>query len=141
MASRTRKVLQILDTQSIKSERLSRKVKISLRIPEPLHEDIVEAMKRDHYSPKKKSVWTEEALFVMARHDPDLSESLVGDRAQGPNTKQIVVALSSDARHQLRDSIVRLRLQLPTIEGVQSLVLRCAMRFRIRHPEYFPIKE
>ena len=33
--------------------------------------------------------------------------------------------------------MIRLRLQLPTIEGVQSLVLRCAMRFRIRNPALF----
>ena len=118
-------------------ERKTKKTKIALRIPTQLATDVTDAMARDQFSPKKKSVWVEEALFGMARHDADMSESLVGDKAQGPNEKQMVVALSAEACDQLKDSIVRLRLQLPTIEGVQSLVLRCAMRFRIRHPELF----
>lgn len=79
----------------------------------------------------------EEGLHALARHDADMAESLVGDKVQGPNRKQVVVALSDEGCEQLKDSIIRLRLQLPTIEGVQSLVLRCAMRFRIRHPECF----
>jgi hypothetical protein len=118
-------------------DRRGKKTKIALRIPSQLAEDVSLAIARDQYSPKKKSVWVEEALQAMARHDADMSESLVGDRAQGPNKKQMVVALSTEGCDQLKDSIVRLRLQLPTIEGVQSLVLRCAMRFRIRHPEFF----
>lgn len=118
-------------------ERKIKKTKIALRIPTRLATDVTDAMARDRFSPKKKSVWVEEALFGMARHDADMSESLVGDKAQGPNEKQMVIALSAEGCDQLKDSIVRLRLQLPTIEGVQSLVLRCAMRFRIRHPEFF----
>lgn len=127
-------------TQLASTDRTPRKVKITFRLPIALVDDVALAMKRDEYSPKRKSVWIEEALLSMARHDPDLSESLVGDRAQGANTNRVVVALSSTARQQLKDTIVRLRLQMPTIEGVQSVVLRCAMRFRVRHPEYFATK-
>lgn len=142
MASRTGKAFNnIFGKQAATSERALRKIKVSLRMPEALYADVADAMSRDAYSAKKKSVWIEEALFAMARHDSDLSESLVGDKAQGVNKKQIVVALSLSARRQLKESIVRLRLQLPTIEGVQSLVLRCAMRFRIRHPECFGSNE
>lgn len=123
--------------EPIVQRRKRRKVGISLRIPIALNADVSEAMSRDQYSAKKKSKWIEEALFTMARIDQDLSESLVGDRAQGRNEKQIVVALSTAARQELKDLIIRLRLQLPTIEGVQSIILRSAMRFRIRHPECF----
>lgn len=114
-----------------------RKTKIALRIPPPLGEEMAQAMARDGYSRKRQSLWIEEALTALARHDPDLSQSLVGDRTQGPNRRQVIVALPAEALETLKDLIIRLRLQVPTIEGVQSLVLRCAMRFRIRNPHYF----
>ena len=94
-------------------------------------------MTRDGYSRRQKSRWLEEALFSVRTHDPDLSQSLVGDRAQGRNTRQMIIVLGPEAYDVLKDLIIRLRLQIPTIEGVQSLVLRCAMRFRIRNPERF----
>ena len=94
-------------------------------------------MERDGYSRKRKSLWMEEALCALQKHDPDLSQSLVGDRAQGRNTRQMFIALGPEPHDVLKDLIIRLRLQVPTIEGVQSLVLRCAMRFRIRNPVCF----
>ena len=112
-----------------------RKVTISVRLPTVLYEEFNNAIARDGYTSKKKSVWLEEALFAMAKHDEDLSESTVGDRAFGLNDKSILVRLSREGRELLKDLIVRLRLQVPTIEGVQSLVLRSAIRFRIRHPK------
>ena len=117
--------------------RRARKTKIALRIPPPLGEEVAQAMAAEGYSRKRQSLWIEEALMALARHDPDMGQSLVGDRAQGPNRRQMIVALSEPARQMLTDLMIRLRLQLPTIEGVQSLVLRCAMRFRIRNPGYF----
>ena len=95
-------------------------------------------MTRDGYSRKRKSLWLEEALFSVRNHDPDLSQSLVGDRVSGPeHPPDDHRARSGGARRVMKDLIIRLRLQVPTIEGVQSLVLRCAMRFRIRNPERF----
>ncbi len=126
---------------AVATDRPTRKIGTSLRLPIALNDDVIESMERDGYSPKKKSAWIEESLFAMARLDPDLSESIVGDKAQGANEKQVVVALSMAARRELKDLIIRLRLQMPTIEGVQSLVLRSAMRFRIRHPDVFPARE
>ena len=119
------------------TRRVARKTKIALRIPPPLGEEVAQAMAREGYSRKRQSLWIEEALTLLAHHDPDMSQSLVGDRTQGPNHRQMIVTLSADALETLKDLIIRLRLQVPTIEGVQSLVLRCAMRFRIRNPLYF----
>ena len=119
------------------ARRAARKTKIALRIPLPLGEEVAQAMALEGYSRKRQSLWIAEALSSLARHDPDMSQSLVGDRAQGPNRRQMIVALSPEALETLKDLIIRLRLQVPTIEGVQSLVLRCAMRFRIRNPRYF----
>ena len=119
------------------SRRAVRKIKIALRVPPALSDDVDGAIARDGYSRKRKSLWVEEALFSVRNHDPDLSQSLVGDRAQGRNTRQMIIALAPDAHDVLKDLIIRLRLQVPTIEGVQSLVLRCAMRFRVRNPEHF----
>ena len=119
------------------ARRTPRKTKIALRIPPPLGEEVAQAMTRAGYSRKRQSLWIEEALMALARHDPDMRQSLVGDRTQGLNRRQLIVALSSEAHETLVGLIIRLRLQVPTIEGVQSLVLRCAMRFRIRNPGYF----
>ena len=117
--------------------RATRKTKVALRVPPALSDEVDSAMARDGYSRKRKSLWVEEALYSVQNHDPDLSQSIVGDRAQGRNTRQVIIALNPDAHDVLKDLIIRLRLQVPTIEGVQSLVLRCAMRFRIRNPEHF----
>lgn len=117
--------------------RATRKIKIALRVPQALSDEVDGAMTRDGYSRKRKSLWVEEALFSVRSHDPDLSQSLVGDRAQGRNTRQMIIALGPEAHDLLKELIIRLRLQVPTIEGVQSLVLRCAMRFRVRNPDRF----
>ena len=117
--------------------RAARKTKLAVRIPPALSAQIAQAMARDGYSRNRQSLWLEEALLSLSRHDPDMAQSLVGDRAQGPNRRQMIVVLSEHGRDTLRDLIIRLRLQVPTIEGVQSLVLRCAMRFRIRNPQLF----
>ena len=117
------------------ARRPARKIKIALRVPPPLSAEVDAAMERDGYSRKRKSLWVDEALRALETHDPDLSQSLVGDRTQGRNTRQMIVALHPDAYDTMKDLIIRLRLQLPTIEGVQSLVLRSAMRFRIRNPD------
>lgn len=119
------------------ARRTTRKTKFAVRIPSALSTQIAQAMARDGYSRKRQSLWVEEALLALSRHDPDMGQSLVGDRAQGPNRRQMILMLSEHACDTLRDLIIRLRLQVPTIEGVQSLVLRCAMRFRIRNPEHF----
>ena len=117
--------------------RAARKTKIALRVPPALSDEVDGAMTRDGYSRKRKSLWVEEALFSVQSHDRDLRQSRVGDRAQGRNTRQMIIALGPEAHDVLKDLVIRLRLQIPTIEGVQSLVLRCAMRFRIRNPERF----
>lgn len=119
------------------ARRSTRKTKFAVRIPPALSTQIAQAMARDGYSRKRQSLWVEEALLALSRHDPDMGQSLVGDRALGPNRRQMILMLSEHACDTLRDLIIRLRLQVPTIEGVQSLVLRCAMRFRIRNPEHF----
>ena len=122
---------------ALPGRRATRKTKIALRVPPALSDEVDGAMARDGYSRKRKSLWVEEALYTVQNHDPDLSQSIVGDRAQGRNTRQMIIALGPEAHDVLKDLIIRLRLQVPTIEGVQSLVLRCAMRFRIRNPEHF----
>ena len=129
------------DATAASARRTVRKTKIALRIPLPFGEEVAQAMAVEGYSRKKQSLWIEEALRSLARHDPDVSQSLVGDRTQGPNRRQMIVALSPEALETLKDLIIRLRLQVPTIEGVQSLVLRCAMRFRIRNPRYFRLSD
>ena len=117
------------------ARRAARKTKLAVRIPPALSAQIADAMARDGYSRNRQSLWVEEAMLSLSRHDPDMGQSLVGDRAQGPNRRQMIVVLTEHACDTLRDLIIRLRLQVPTIEGVQSLVLRCAMRFRIRNPQ------
>ena len=119
------------------ARRATRKTKLAVRIPPALAAQIADAMAHDGYPRNRQSLWVEEALLSLSRHDPDMGQSLVGDRAQGPNRRQMIVVLSEHACDTLRDLIIRLRLQVPTIEGVQSLVLRCAMRFRIRNPQRF----
>ena len=88
-----------------------RKTKIALRVPPALSEEVEGAMERDGYSRKRKSLWMEEALCALQKHDPDLSQSLVGDRAQGRNTRQMFIALGPEPHDVLKDLIIRLRLQ------------------------------
>ena len=77
--------------------RAARKIKIALRVPPALSDEVDGAMTRDGYSRKRKSLWLEEALFSVRNHDPDLSQSLVGDRVQGRNTRQMIIALGPEA--------------------------------------------
>lgn len=108
-----------------------------IRLPRALKNEMLSTMAVEGWSSKKQSRWIEEALHAMARHDPDMSESLIGDRAQGPNDKTMTISLTREGHDQLKDLIIRLRLQVPMIDGVQSVVLRSAIRFRLRNPDCF----
>ena len=114
-----------------------RRYRVTLRLPHSMLDELHCTMEERGYTQRRRSLWVEQALLEMADHDPDLSESTIGDRTNGSHRKLLTVHLTKFGHQQLTDSIIDLRQQAPTIEGVRSLVIRSAIRFRIRHPEYF----
>lgn len=109
---------------------MSKKIRISFFVPESLKRDINEQMIKDGYDLKGKSRWIEEAikrLFSIENYPElvKLDEEMTGFE------KLDSVSVTKDIKSLLDDSILNIRSQYPTIEGVQSRILRTAIVQRL----------
>lgn len=106
------------------------KVKISFVIPENLQKDFKERMVKDGYDLKGKSKWVAEAiqgLFTMRTY-ADLVK--INDEMAGFEKLESVV-IERGLKQRLDDAIIQIRKKYPSIEGVQSRILRTAIVQRL----------
>jgi len=106
---------------------------VSFRLPSSLRYEMQSARVEDGYTERRQSQWIEEALFMLFEHDPRVLSSSVGD-AYGERSRDfITLRVSEDGYNTLQDLVTSVRANAPTLEGVQSLVLRSAIRFRLHN--------
>jgi hypothetical protein len=79
---------------------------------------------------KGKSRWVREALAELDAEDPALTSVGVGESAFVPECSEQVV-IGSDVSELLENLVARIRKQDPLAEGVQSQILRAAIRRRL----------
>lgn len=109
------------------------KVKLSFVIPEALQRDLKEKMVRDGYDLKGKSRWVAEAVdeLLTFRSYADLVK--INDVMSGFEKMESVV-VAKDLKRKLDEAVVEIRTKYPTIEGVQSRILRTAIVQRLLAP-------
>lgn len=85
----------------------------------------------DGYGGKGKSHWVREALIQLFEQDPDLMNVGVGDDLE-VNDAEDAFFLSKENEWAIDAAVELIRSQYPRAEGVQSAIIRAAVRYRLR---------
>jgi hypothetical protein len=104
-----------------------------LRVSAALAEAFEKGLEKDGYGPRQKGRWIGEALKQLQKDDPRLERVGVGDERDAPRVRSLGVSLPREHFQLLEDLVLRIRESAPLIEGVRALVIRSAIRHRVRH--------
>ncbi len=107
-----------------------KKVRLSYCIPEGVLIDIRERMVSEGYDLKGKSKWISEAVNELLATD-NFSE-LVNINDQMQNFGKLdSISIDQELKTKLDNAIIEIRRNFPSIEGVQSKILRTAIVQRL----------
>lgn len=104
-------------------------MKTTVRMTRAMREALRSAAARE-YGGKGKSRWVREALETLNAEDPCLTTVGCGENAFVPECSDQIVLGSGEA-DLLEEMVARIRKQDPLAEGVQSQILRAAVRRRL----------
>lgn len=109
---------------------MSNKVKITFVLPENLQKELKERVIKDGYDSKGKSRWVSESIEKLLNLNsyPDLIK--LNDEMKGFEKLESVVIVK-ELKKQLEEAVIHIRRKYPTIEGVQSRILRTAIVQRL----------
>jgi hypothetical protein len=105
-----------------------------VRVSKTLAKDFVADMEKSGYGPRQKGVWIGEALQQLERDDPQLQRCGIGDDLDAPREVSLGITLARDDFARLQELVLRIRQGSPLVEGVRALVIRSAIRNRVRPP-------
>jgi len=90
-----------------------------------------QAVADDGYGGKGKSRWVREALTQLFEYDPDLMNVGVGDDLE-VNDAEDAFFLNMENWLAIDAAVEVIRSQYPRAEGIQSAIVRAAVRYRLR---------
>jgi len=105
--------------------------RVACRMPLTLKTTLRQAVADDGYGGKGKSRWVREALTQLFEHDPDLMNVGVGDDLE-VNDAEDAFFLSMENGLAIDAAVEVIRSQYPRAEGIQSAIVRAAVRYRLR---------
>lgn len=108
---------------------MENKIKTTYRLSSDLKIRMNAAVK-DDYGVKKKSLWINEAISQLLDNDIGLSCVGLGEHYEVQD-KSDVLLLDEKAYQALETAMTVIRRQDPLYEGVQSAVIRAAIRNRL----------
>jgi len=103
-----------------------------VRLSSTLAEAFAADMERSGYGPRQKGVWIGEALKQLERDDPELQRCGIGDDLDVPRGVSLGITLGREDFARLQGIVLRIRQGSPLVEGVRALVVRSAIRNRVR---------
>lgn len=103
-----------------------------LRLSTALTGAFEDALRREGYGPRQKGRWLGEALERLQREDSALEKVGVGDDLDVPRDRSISFSLCREHFRLLEHLVLRFRQSAPLVEGVRALVVRSAIRLRVR---------
>lgn len=109
---------------------MSLKTKIVFVLPEGLQKELKEQLTKDGYDLKAKSLWISEALlnlFTMKNY-ADLVK--LSDEMNGFKKSESVL-VDKRMKFTINEAVINIRQKYPTIEGVQSRIMRTAIMQRL----------
>lgn len=105
------------------------KTKITFVVPDCLQQELRQRVTLDGYGLRGKSKWVSEAVESLLKLDNFVTLVQYSEELQGFNKVETVV-IPMDLKHQLDKAIIETRREHPTLEGVQSCILRTAIMQR-----------
>lgn len=107
-----------------------KKIRLSYCIPEGILVDVRERMVSEGYDLKGKSKWISEAVHELLATD-NFSD-LVNINEQMQNFHKLdSISIEQELKSKLDNAIIEIRRNFPSIEGVQSKILRTAIVQRL----------
>ena len=103
--------------------------KTTYRLPAGLRASMLASVARE-YGKKGKSRWIKEAIAELVARDAGLSSVGLGEDYETHDTSDVLV-MDGAALEQLQGAMTLIRRQDPLFEGVQSAVIRAAIRRRL----------
>jgi len=104
--------------------------KTTYRLPSDLR-DTMRVEARKQYGAKGKSRWVREAIDELLKADPGLRSVGVAEDLMHHDALD-VVSLGDDLRERIEAAMTILRRQDPLMKGVQSVLIRAAIRRRLK---------
>ncbi len=112
---------------------MEKKRKTTYRLSTSLRVGLLEATERK-YGKKGKSRWIKEAIDLLIKRDTGLASVGLGEDHEIQDSVDVVL-LDANAYDQLESAMTKIRRQDPLFEGVQSAVIRAAIRLRLNFEE------
>lgn len=106
------------------------KVKISFVLPKGMQQELKETMVKEGYDLKGKSRWVSEAIGTLLTLKTYADLVKINDEMSGFEKLESVV-VGRDLKKQLDNAVIEIRKIYPSIEGVQSRILRTAIMQRL----------
>jgi hypothetical protein len=103
-----------------------------VRLSSALAEAFVADLEKSGYGPRQKGTWIGEALEQLERDDPQLQRCGIGDDLDVPRKVSLGITLARKDFARLQELVLRIRQGSPLVEGVRALVVRSAIRNRVR---------
>lgn len=106
------------------------KVKITFVVPEELQHELRQRVANDGYGLRGKSKWVAEAIGSLFDIN-NYAELVQYNEEMKGFEKMETVVISQEEKLQLEEGIVAIRHKYPTLEGVQSSIVRTAILQRL----------
>ena len=103
--------------------------KTTYRLPSHLRKKMLESVARE-YGKKGKSRWIKEAITGLITKDTGLSSVGLGEDYETYDASDVII-IDSATFERLQTAMTTIRRQDPLYEGVQSSVIRAAIRMRL----------
>jgi hypothetical protein len=104
--------------------------KTTYRLPSALR-NAMRSAALNQYGPKGKSRWVREAIQELLKADPALRSVGVSDDLMQHDALE-VVSLADDLKERIEGAMTTLRRQDPLMKGVQSVIIRSAIRRKLK---------
>jgi hypothetical protein len=106
------------------------KTKITFVVPTALYAELRERVLHDGYGLRGKSVWVSEAIITLLSLENFSMLVQYSEEMQGFEKVETVV-VELPVKKQLDQAILEVRKHYPTLEGVQSSIVRTAIMQRL----------
>jgi hypothetical protein len=103
--------------------------KTTYRLPSELRESMLVSVARE-FGKKGKSRWIKEAITDLIVKDTGLSSVGLGEDYESNDASDVII-MDSETFEKLQIAMTTIRRQDPLYEGVQSAVIRAAIRMRL----------
>lgn len=108
----------------------SKKLKLSIALPNKLKEEFKVRVIQDGYGMRGKSKWVNEAVEEFLKIENFQNFVFLAEEQENLNDKEIIFANES-LEAQINKGVIEVRKSYPLMEGVKSKILRAAIIQRL----------